>query len=155
MVLIESSFFSDFSNKHHEGFVGHSRVGSWTNLGALTTTSDLKNNYGTVRLSFKNESVSTETVKFGSIIGDYVKTGIGTMLNTGAILDAGAMLFEGRPAMKYYPPFFWGGAEVQRYKWEKFMADIAVVMKRRNKEPDEFIRENLFSLYNSSGDYKV
>ena len=36
------------SNKAHDGFVGHSYLGEWVNLGALTTTSDLKNNYSLV-----------------------------------------------------------------------------------------------------------
>ncbi|MDH5719637.1 MAG: glucose-1-phosphate thymidylyltransferase [Spirochaetia bacterium] len=149
---VENSFFSDFSNKHHEGFVGHSLVGEWVNLGALTTTSDLKNNYGEVRFSYKDEVFSAQTIKFGSIIGDFVKTAIGTTLNTGTIIDIGSLLYEGRAIMKYYPPFFWGGSP-QKYLWEKFLADTAVIMKRREKKPDDFIEKYLKKSYDY--DFKI
>ena len=106
---VSHSFIGSYTNKSHSGFLGHSIVGDWVNLGALTTTSNLKNNYGQVRLHYKKKIYNTGEQKFGSIIGDHSKTGIGTMLNTGTILDIGTCLFEGRPSRKYYHAFFWGG----------------------------------------------
>lgn len=73
---VENSMIGNFSNKHHEGFLGHSFLGSWVNIGALATTSDLKNNYGFIRIKIGEEQINTETIKFGSIIGDFSKIGI-------------------------------------------------------------------------------
>ena len=138
---VDSSLFSDFSNKHHEGFIGHSLVADWVNLGALTTTSDLKNNYGKVRLYYQDERFEAETIKFGSIIGDYVKTGIGTMLNTGTVIDMGCLMFERLRKQKYYSPFFWGGENENTYEIEKFLADANTIMKRRGESIHSFIEK--------------
>lgn len=143
---ISDSFIGDFSNKHHEGFLGHSLVGDWVNLGALTTTSDLKNNYGKIKLQYKDKNFSTGRIKFGSIIGDFVKTGIGTMLNTGTIIDTAALLYSGFPLQKYYPAFFWGGA-AQKYELEKFFTDLQTIMARRKQTPDSFLKEQISELY--------
>ena len=146
---VNSCIIGDFTNKAHEGFLGHSLIGDWVNLGALTTTSNLKNNYGEVSLYYGDtETHKTNTIKFGSIIGDFTKTGIGTMLNTGSILDVATVLFEGRAFQKYYPPFFWGGASPEKYKLEKFMHDIHFIMSRKNKKiPSSvsFLIEDLYT----------
>ncbi len=130
---IENSIFDAFSNKHHEGFVGHSILGSWVNLGALSTTSDLKNNYGPVRLQIDGQPLETGTIKFGSLIGDCVKTAIGTMLNTGTVLDAGSNVFGGSPP-KYLPPLAWGLAG-DRYDARRFVADCEKIFARRERTP--------------------
>lgn len=129
---VEESIFNDFSNKHHEGFVGHSIVGQWVNLGALTTTSDLKNNYGEVRLSVDGERVSTGTIKFGSIIGEFAKTAIGTLLNTGSVIEAGATVFGGSPG-KHTPAFAWGADGSERYALERFFTDADAIAARRGE----------------------
>jgi len=82
---VEESIFQGFANKRHHGFVGHSIVGAWANLGALTTTSDLKNNYGPVRVSIGGKVHDTGESKVGAFLGDHVKTAIGTLLTTGAV----------------------------------------------------------------------
>lgn len=128
---IEKSVLGDFTNKHHEGFLGHSLAGSWVNLGALTTTSDLKNNYGQIRLRIGQTDVSTGRIKFGSILGDCVKTAIGTMLNTGTVVDAGCNVFGMRPP-RYLPALSWG-VEGGRYDLDRFLADCAVVFARRKE----------------------
>ena len=142
---IMHSLIGDYTNKSHEGFLGHSIVGDWVNLGALTTTSDLKNNYGQVRLQYKKKTYESRVQKFGSIIGDFVKTGIGTMLNTGTILDIGTCLFEGRPLKKYYQAFFWGG-KANKYKLDRFLNDLAVIMARR----DQSLSEKYISMIHES-----
>ena len=130
---ISNSIIGDYSNKHHEGFLGHSLVGDWVNLGALTTTSDLKNNYGEIKLSFEQEQYPTGRIKLGSIIGDFSKTAIGTMLNTGTIIDFGSCLFADRPQLQYYYPFFWGGHTPGKYDLERFLADATKIMARRDQ----------------------
>lgn len=136
---VENSIFQDFSNKHHEGFIGHSVVGRWVNLGALSTTSDLKNNYGEVKLQLPDtfvpsntrETLNTGTIKFGSIIGDTSKIAIGTMLNTGSVIDVGCNIFEGCNE-KYYPPLTWGRVG-NRYNLERYLSDCEKIFKRRNQ----------------------
>ena len=138
---VSHSLIGDYTNKSHAGFLGHSIVGDWVNLGALTTTSDLKNNYGQVRLHYKEKIYETKEQKFGSIIGDLSRTGIGTMLNTGTILDIGTCLFEGRPVRKYYPAFFWGG-KPDKYGLDRFIDDLGIIMARRDQSPSkEYVRK--------------
>ncbi|MDH4199929.1 MAG: glucose-1-phosphate thymidylyltransferase [Spirochaetia bacterium] len=144
---ISDCIIGDFTNKHHEGFLGHSIAGDWINLGALTTTSDLKNNYGKIRLEYHKQDFETHRIKFGSILGDFVKTGIGTMLNTGTIVDTGALLFLGCPLQKYYPPFFWGGAIPEKYLLDRFLEDIKKIMARRNQAPDIFLLNQISLLH--------
>ncbi len=146
---ISDSLIGSFSNKHHEGFLGHSIVGDWVNLGALTTTSDLKNNYGEIRLSFQNRLYSSGRIKLGSIIGDYVKTGIGTMLSTGTIIDFGSQLFTGREERKYYPSFFWGGENATLYEVDRFLSDASKIMARRKQEMPPYAALLIRQFYSS------
>ena len=145
---ISDTLIGNYTNKHHEGFLGHSIVGDWVNLGALTTTSDLKNNYGEIRLEYSNEGFSTNRIKFGSIIGDYVKTGIGSMLNTGTILDVGTLLYQDFPVQKYYPRFFWGGGKPAQYKIDRFLSDMEKIMARRKCIPDIHLKNQIQYIYN-------
>ena len=80
---VEESVFMSNSNKSHSGYIGHAYVGEWVNLGALTTNSDLKDTYGTVRVRFAGKRYDTGMTKFGTLIGDGVKSSIGTFIYTG------------------------------------------------------------------------
>ncbi len=150
---IENSIIGNFTNKHHEGFLGHSIVGNWVNLGALTTTSDLKNNYGEVRLVIpKNfhpnqEKINKDSkrIKFGAIIGDCVKTAIGTLLKTGTVIDIGSNIFDGSPP-KYVPPFSWG-IDGKLYEVSRFINDVQKIANRREQtfcEKSIKLIENLY-----------
>lgn len=143
---IENSILQDYSNKHHEGFLGHSTIGSWVNLGALSTTSDLKNNYGIVPIRVGKVLYSTGSIKFGSIIGDLSKIGIGVMLNTGTTIDVGCSLVDSRIS-GYVPPFTWLSPDV-RYKKDRFIQDTKKIMARRSVELDTADEENLSYTYN-------
>ncbi|MBK8396775.1 MAG: glucose-1-phosphate thymidylyltransferase [Leptospiraceae bacterium] len=142
---VENSIFENFSNKHHEGFVGHSHIGSWVNLGALVTTSDLKNNYGIVKVRYRNKQISTDTIKFGSIIGDFSKIAIGVMLNTGTIVDIGSNVTKSRVS-GYIPPFTWAES-AERYRLDHFIKDTKKIMARRNQTlsfEEELLLKNLY-----------
>ena len=129
---IEETVILGYGNKAHDGFLGHAYVGMWVNLGALTTNSDLKNNYGTVRVWTPDGVVDTGRRKVGCLVGDHVKTAIGTLLNTGTVLDTGSNVFGGTPP-GYLPPFSWGAAE-RAYDLSAFLATAATVMGRRDVE---------------------
>jgi UDP-N-acetylglucosamine diphosphorylase / glucose-1-phosphate thymidylyltransferase / UDP-N-acetylgalactosamine diphosphorylase / glucosamine-1-phosphate N-acetyltransferase / galactosamine-1-phosphate N-acetyltransferase len=96
-----------YSNKSHDGFIGHSYLGRWVNVGAGTITSNLKNTYGRVQLWTPGGVRDTGLTFLGAFLGDYVRTGIGVRLTTGSVLGAGANFF-GVAAPKIIPPFAWG-----------------------------------------------
>src|SRR5204863_9771343 len=102
-----------YANKGHEGFVGHSYLGKWVNLGAGTTTSNLKNTYGTVSLWTPSGTRNTGLQFLGTLFGDHVKTGIGLRLSTGTVIGTGANVYDAMPP-KAVAPFAWGsGAPYQ------------------------------------------
>ena len=127
---MEESVVLGYSNKAHDGFLGHAYLGMWVNLGALTTNSDLKNNYGPVRIWTPAGDVDTGERKIGCFIGDHVKTAIGTMINTGTVVEAGSNIFGGMPP-KYVPPFSWGDPDTA-YGVDRFLETAETVMGRRD-----------------------
>mgnify|MGYP000619200525 CR=1 FL=1 len=132
---VEESIFQGFVNKYHEGFIGHSYIGSWVNLGALTTNSDLKNNYTNVKLMIGEEKINTGLLKVGCFIGDYTMTSIGTLINTGTVMGPGCMVIHhGDITPKFIPPFSWyiDGKIVDLPSEDKFFATCKAMMSRRN-----------------------
>jgi UDP-N-acetylglucosamine diphosphorylase/glucosamine-1-phosphate N-acetyltransferase len=136
-----------YANKSHDGFVGHSVLGRWVNLGAGTTTSNLKNTYGPVRLDVGGTGLETGHQLLGSLIGDHAKTAIGTLLGTGTVIGAGANVFDGVRAAKYIPPFAWGGAGSERMTRQGFLTVAERVLPRRHVIVDEAIRSSLGRAY--------
>lgn len=142
---IASSVFLGYANKAHDGFVGHSVLGHWVNLGAGTTTSNLKNTYGLVRLTVAGERIETGRLNVGTFFGDHAKTAIGTMLETGTVVSAGANVFGGS-APKYVLPFAWGvGGETMTE--EGFLRVAERVLARREVPWTEVRRESLRRTY--------
>lgn len=90
---IEASVIEPYTNKQHHGFLGHSWVGSWVNLGAGTSNSDLKNTYGEVRLEFPHRRVDTGLQFLGCIVGDFAKSAINTSIFTGKVIGVASMLY--------------------------------------------------------------
>jgi len=80
---LEATVVHGYTNKYHRGFIGHSYIGEWVNIGATTTNSDLKNTYGTVKVAVKGKKTDTRCIKVGCFIGDHAKTSIGTQIYTG------------------------------------------------------------------------
>ena len=131
---IEETVVLGYSNKAHDGYLGHAYLGMWVNLGALTTNSDLKNNYGTVRVHTAAGEIDTGSRKIGCFLGDHVKTAIGTLFNTGTVIGAGTNVFPtgtGRMPPKYLPPFRWGDPDTP-YALDRFLATAETVMARRD-----------------------
>jgi UDP-N-acetylglucosamine diphosphorylase/glucosamine-1-phosphate N-acetyltransferase len=132
-----------YANKSHYGFVGHSILGRWVNLGAGTTTSNLKSTYGPVRLRVRDVDLETGHQFLGSLIGDHAKTAIGMMLDTGSVIGAGASVFDGVRAPKYVPPFAWGGSASERMTQQKFLAIVERVLPRRDVPVTDQMRSYL------------
>jgi len=131
---VADSVMLGYVNKAHDGYIGHSLLGRWVNLGAFTTNSDLKNNYGTVRVWTPDGDTDTELLKVGCFLGDHVKTGIGTTLNTGTVIGAGTNLFGGVMPPSAVPPFCWGaGPDLTEHRLDKFLETAERAMRRRNQ----------------------
>jgi len=131
---ISNCIFHSYSNKGHDGFAGNSIFGQWVNLGADTNTSNLKNNYSSVRIADwkTKKEIETGAQFLGTIMGDHSKTAINTMLNTGTICGVSSNIFmSGFPA-KYIPSFSWVGAEEYgEYQFDKAIEAMQAMMKRR------------------------
>lgn len=129
---VEACVFQGYANKYHEGFIGHSYIGEWVNLGALTTNSDLKNNYGNVRVMIRGILQDTGLTKLGCFIGDHSKTRIGTLIPTGAVVGS-FVNFAGNGLMpRFVKDFTWlTGAKKEIYTLEKALETARVVMGRR------------------------
>lgn len=134
---INNSIFHSYSNKGHDGFVGNSLIGQWCNIGADTNTSNLKNNYSTVRITNWDTREETETDQqfIGTIMGDHTKTAINTQLNTGTVCGVNCNIFAGDFPPKCIPSFSWVGSNViQPYKLDKAYETMEAMMGRRDVE---------------------
>ena len=90
---IDASIVSERTNKSHDGYLGHSVVGSWVNLGAMTTNSDLKNTYGKISVKMGRKPIDTGEIKVGVFLGDMSKTAIGSLLSSGRKVGVGSQVF--------------------------------------------------------------
>ncbi len=137
---VEWSIFHSYVNKYHDGFIGHSYVGSWVNFGAMTTNSDLKNNYSQIRTRLNGKAVDTDSNKIGSFIGDHTKFGIGTLLNTGIQIGSCCNLFGGTLITdKEVKSFQWGSTgNYKNYDVEKAIETAKIVYNRRGITFSEF-----------------
>lgn len=141
---ISESIVLGYSNKSHDGFVGHSYLGRWVNLGAGTITSNLKNTYGNVALWTPDGMRDTGVMKLGTLFGDHVKTGIGLRLTTGSVLGAGSNVYGAAMPPRYVQPFSWGeGEHLATYRLDKFLTTVERAMGRRNIQLSERARRQL------------
>ena len=129
---VSHSLFVGQANKAHDGFLGHSVVGRWVNLGASTVTSNLKNTYGSVALWTPQGVRDTGMQFLGTLFGDHAKTAIGTRLTTGTVIGAGANVFGEGMTPKTVAPFAWGASDGEVYDVERFLAVVEKIMLRRN-----------------------
>lgn len=131
------------SNKAHDGFVGHSVLGRWVNLGAATVTSNLKNTYGSVSLWTPRGVTSTGLQFLGSFIGDYARTGIGTRLTTGSVIGAGANVIADGVVPREVPAFAWRADGSAAWDLERFLVAAGRMMERRRVPLTEQGRRHL------------
>lgn len=149
---ISNSVIWGYSNKGHEGFLGNSVIGQWCNLGADTNTSNLKNNYSTVKIwNYEQKSyIDTNKTFCGLTMGDHAKAGINTMFNTGTVVGVSANVFGGGFPSKFIPSFAWSeGANFVTFDFQKALEVAQKVMQRRNlqlSETEKNILEHIFSI---------
>ena len=142
-----------YSNKGHDGFVGNSVIGEWCNLGADTNSSNLKNNYATVKLwnYGKKKFVDTGLQFAGLIMGDHSKTAINTQLNTGTVVGVAANIFKSGFPPNLVESFSWGGMKGdEKFNLKKSYEVAEKAMGRRKielTETDKKILEHIFNHY--------
>jgi UDP-N-acetylglucosamine diphosphorylase/glucosamine-1-phosphate N-acetyltransferase len=142
---VEHSIFHSHSNKQHDGFVGHSYLAPWVNLGAGTTTSNLKNTYGSVKVNVNGKSVDSGKMFVGLTAGDHVKIGINGTINTGTVIGPSSNIYGSSIPPKDIPPFTWGTTGIfSTYDLAKAVGVATTVMSRRNVTASEAYKQ-LFS----------
>lgn len=131
---VEASIIHGYSNKHHDGFLGHAWLGEWVNIGAMTTNSDLKNNYGSVRVALEGVGqLDSGVIKLGCFLADHVKLGIGLHLSGGTMIGTGSNVFGVHSVPKSVPHFTWGGDVFREYRIESMVGVARTVMGRRKR----------------------
>ena len=129
---VEETIFQGYSNKQHDGFLGHAYVGEWCNFGADTNNSDLKNNYSTVSAWVNGAYRDTGSLFVGLFMGDHSKSGINSTFNTGTVVGVSCNIFGGGLPPKYVPSFSWGSAAgFSEYRLDKALETAKRVMARR------------------------
>lgn len=153
---VEASVIEPFTNKQHHGFLGHSYLGSWINLGAGTCNSDLKNTYGSINVEYNGERVPTNMQFMGSIIGDYAKTAINTGIFTGKIIGVGSMLYgfvtSNVPSFVNYARLFGQTAELPP---DVMISTQQRMFARRNVEQRECDKQLIFDMFELTASERV
>jgi UDP-N-acetylglucosamine diphosphorylase/glucosamine-1-phosphate N-acetyltransferase len=147
---VEASIVHGYSNKAHDGFLGHSYVGEWVNLAAGTTTSDLRTDYGVVRMTIQGRTIDTGLMKVGSFIGDHTKTSLNTLFNTGTVVGAFAQLLGSGELLPRNIPSFCRhgrGRLHERSDLRELFATAGIMMARRNRDWTDTHAELFFTLF--------
>lgn len=134
---IEASIIHGYANKYHDGFLGHSYLCPWTNLGALTTNSDLKNDYSNVSVPLRGEAIASGSKKVGAFIGDHTRTALCSLFNTGSSIGVMTMILPGGELLPKYIPSFsrlWHGVIDDGLHLETAIETSRRAMDRRDCE---------------------
>ena len=148
---ISHSLFHSYVNKQHAGFFGHSYVGEFVNIGAETTTSNLKNNYSKIKVQFRGNLVNTGMQFLGSIVGDHTKLGINTLINTGIIIGVFSNIAGGGFQHKEVKPFSLNifGRSAANYDIEQAIDTARIVMSRRKLKMSQNLEKLIRSVYDN------
>ncbi|WP_166831248.1 putative sugar nucleotidyl transferase [Thalassoroseus pseudoceratinae] len=134
---VEASILHSYVNKYHDGFLGHSYVCPWVNLGALSTNSDLKNDYSNVNVPMPDGLIDTEDYKVGCYIGDHTKAAIGSLFNTGSCIGVMCMILPGGELLPKHVPSFariWHGDLCAGWEINRSLETARIAMQRRGQE---------------------
>jgi bifunctional UDP-N-acetylglucosamine pyrophosphorylase/glucosamine-1-phosphate N-acetyltransferase len=148
---VEASIFHPYSNKRHYGYIGHSYIGEWINLGAGTTNSNLKNTYGEIRVTINNTRINTGRIFVGCFMGDHVKTAIGTLVFSGKRIGVASHLYG---LIKKDIPSFTScfNDEMTEIYLDSAVETARRMMRRRGKELSRSYEEMLRSLFELTAD---
>jgi len=132
---LEATIIQSYSNKQHEGFLGHSYISEWVNLGADTNNSDLKNTYSNIVMRLPGKRIPTGKMFIGLMAGDHIKSAINSQFTTGTTAGIFCNLFDSGFFPNQISSFTWGGSSnSKRHKLDDAIATAKIVKARRNKE---------------------
>lgn len=147
---VEATVVHGFSNKYHEGFLGHAYIGEWVNLGAITSNSDLRNDYGEVHVPLGGDPVPTGQAKVGCFVGDHSRTGLGSMLNTGTVIGVMCNVLPAGPLLPKHIPSFTAvmyGRVSPGFTIDHLFSTARIVMGRRGQVFTEAEEQLYLDLY--------
>ncbi len=151
----EASIVQGYSNKYHDGFLGHSYLGEWVNFGAGTHTSDLRNDYGPIAMPINGRTIDTGLTKIGAYVGDHTRTSVATLLNTGTVIGPFGMLIASGSLLPRLVPAFsrYGFARIQeRTDLGQMFTTAATAMARRGQEWTPAHSEFYLSLFDATAE---
>ena len=154
---VNHSIVQGYSNKGHDGFLGHAILGEWCNIGADSNNSNLKNNYKEVKIwnYAEGRRINSGRQFLGLIMGDHSKCGINTMFNTGTVVGVAANIFGSDFLPVFIPSYAWGGSDKLRtHRIEEAYQTAKRVMARRNKVPDDMDKRILQEIFHRSSEYR-
>jgi UDP-N-acetylglucosamine diphosphorylase/glucosamine-1-phosphate N-acetyltransferase len=146
---VEASVIQGYTNKYHDGFLGHSVVGAWVNFGAGTQVSDLRNDYGPITMSVGGRRVDSGLIKIGAYLGDHTRISIGTLINAGTVVGPYSQLIaSGSLLPRLFPPFsqYGHGRMQERTDLSQVLATAQTAMARRGQAWSEIDTEFFFAL---------
>jgi UDP-N-acetylglucosamine diphosphorylase/glucosamine-1-phosphate N-acetyltransferase len=152
---VEASIIHGYSNKAHDGFLGHSYLGEWVNFGAGTHTSDLRTDYGAVRFWIQGQAVDSGRIKVGAFVGDHAKTSIDALLNTGSLVGPFSLLLATGGLLPRSVPAFCQvlhGRLVERTDLREMFCAAATMMNRRGRTWTAEHAEFYLQLYESTAE---
>jgi UDP-N-acetylglucosamine diphosphorylase/glucosamine-1-phosphate N-acetyltransferase len=146
---VKNSIISGFSNKAHDGYLGDAVIGEWCNLGAGTSCSNVKNNAGSVKVWNEREKRFLEAgKKCGVMMGDYSRTSIHAMINTGTVTGISCNIFCAGFPPKYIPSFSWVSSnKTEKYALEKALRDADAWMQMKGRRLDDKTEKILRQLF--------
>ena len=146
---IKNSVLFPFSNKAHDGYLGDSVIGSWCNLGAGTSNSNLKNTAGNIRITLPSGSYSAG-MKCGVLMGDYSKAAINTSFNSGTVTGICTNIFGAGLTPKWIPSFSWGYPAVTIYELSKALEHLERWMQTKKQVITAEEKELITNIYNQT-----
>ena len=137
---LQNVVFQGYANKAHGGYLGNSVVGKWVNIGADANTSNLKNNYTSIRIEdwHTGAPIDTGLSFYGTIFGDHSKIAIGSKLNSGTQFGVSSSFVSNDFSPKRIPHFGWvTDAGVEPFEIKRALQTARAMMARRGVEMDK------------------
>jgi UDP-N-acetylglucosamine diphosphorylase/glucosamine-1-phosphate N-acetyltransferase len=153
---VEHSILHSHCNKQHDGFLGHAYLAPWVNLGAGTTTSNLKNTYGSVRVHINGKTVDSHKMFVGMTAGDHVKVGINGTIDTGTVIGPSSNIYGTSIPPRNIPPFTWGTTgDFSTYDIERAVSVATTVMGRRNVVASDAYKQLLRYIFETTSNERI
>ena len=146
-----------YSNKGHDGFLGNAVIGEWCNIGAASDASNLKNNYGKLRVwNYSKESFIKTDLQFcGLLMGDYSRCSIHSTFNTATVVGVCANLFGSGFPRTFLPSFSYGGAQgLKTYAFDKALESNRSMMERRGVDLTSYDRDVLRTVFDFTAQWR-